>query len=99
MNKQLTTSQFTNNIAALGALATAVAASNPIVVKGQDFIDSVTDKRFMVLGVDYQEGGAGADFSQADPLTNATRCIRDAALMQNIGVVCTLRYSPTESNH
>jgi hypothetical protein len=85
-NTKLTLSQFTNNIAALGALATAVAASNPIVVKGQDFIDSVTDKRFMVLGVDYQEGGAGADFSQSDPLTNATRCLRDAALMQNLGV-------------
>ena len=92
LNKQLTTSQFTNNIAALGALATAVAASNPIVVKGQDFIDSVTDKRFMVLGVDYQEGGAGADFSESDPLTNATRCTRDAALMQ----VSTLCYCLTE---
>jgi hypothetical protein len=99
VNTQLTTSQFTNNIAALGAFATAVAASNPIVVKGQDFIDSVTDKRFMVLGVDYQEGGAGADFSQSDPLTNATRCLRDAALMQNIGVVCSLHYRPTRPDH
>jgi hypothetical protein len=35
-----------------------------------------------VLGVDYQEGGQGADFSVGDPLTNATRCLRDAALMQ-----------------
>lgn len=78
----LTIVQFTSNLAALGALATTVAASNPIVVKGQDFIDSVTDKRFMVLGVDYQEGGQGADFSVGDPLTNATRCLRDAALMQ-----------------
>lgn len=74
--------KFTRNIAALGALATSVAASNPIIVKGQDFIDSVTDKRFMVLGVDYQEGGQGEDFSIGDPLTNATRCLRDAALMQ-----------------
>ena len=36
----------------------------------------------MVLGVDYQEGGQGADFSIGDPLTNGTRCLRDAALMQ-----------------
>lgn len=78
----LTVSQFTSNLATLGALASSVAASNPIVVQGQDFIDSVTNKRFMVLGVDYQEGGQGADFSIGDPLTNATRCLRDAALMQ-----------------
>lgn len=78
----LTFSQFTSNLATLGALASSVAASNPIVVQGQDFIDSVTNKRFMVLGVDYQEGGQGADFSIGDPLTNATRCLRDAALMQ-----------------
>jgi hypothetical protein len=83
---QLTSSQFTSNLATLGALASTVAASNPIVVQGQDFIDSVTNKRFMVLGVDYQEGGQGADFSIGDPLTNATRCLRDAALMQ----VCIL---------
>jgi len=53
----------------------------------------------MVLGVDYQEGGAGADFSQGDPLTNATRCLRDAALMQNIGVVCTVLCRPTRSDN
>ena len=70
---QLTLSQFTSNLATLGALASTVAASNPIVVQGQDFIDSVTNKRFMVLGVDYQEGDQGADFSIGDPLTNATR--------------------------
>lgn len=78
--------KFTNGLVALGALATSVAASNPIVVKGQDFIDSVTDKRFMVLGVDYQPGGQGADFSKGDPLSNGTTCLRDAALMQNLGV-------------
>ena len=86
---QLTLSQFTSNLATLGALASTVAASNPIVVQGQDFIDSVTNKRFMVLGVDYQEGGQGADFSIGDPLTNATRCLRDAALMQ----VCAIANS------
>ncbi|KAM0717170.1 hypothetical protein Q7P37_007022 [Cladosporium fusiforme] len=77
---------FTSSLVTLGALASSVAASNPIVVKGQDFIDSVTDKRFMVLGVDYQPWGQGEDFSIADPLSNATTCLRDAALMQNIGV-------------
>lgn len=77
---------FTNTLVALGALATSVAASNPIVAKGQDFVDSVTDKRFMVLGVDYQPGGDGADLSKSDPLSNGTTCLRDAALMQNLGV-------------
>lgn len=42
----------------------------------------------MVLGMDYQPGGQGAygPTNTADPLSNATICLRDAALMQNLGV-------------
>ncbi|KAL1588021.1 hypothetical protein WHR41_03215 [Cladosporium halotolerans] len=91
---------FTNALVALGALATSVAASNPIVAKGQDFVDSVTDKRFMVLGVDYQPFGQGADLDKADPLSNATECLRDAALMQNLGVNTIRSYNLNPSlNH
>lgn len=37
-----------------------VAALNPIEVQEQEFIDSKTGKRFVLLGVDYQPGGQAA---------------------------------------
>lgn len=41
----------------------------------------------MLLGVDYQPGGQDAYGTDAgDPLSNATTCLRDAALMQELGV-------------
>ncbi|KAK6440747.1 Glycolipid anchored surface protein 4 precursor [Oleoguttula sp. CCFEE 5521] len=73
---------------ALSATFLSVHALNPIIVQEQEFIDSVTNQRFMVLGVDYQPGGQGAynPVNTADPLSNGTICLRDAALMQNLGV-------------
>ena len=57
-------------------------------MRGQDFVDSVTNDRFVVLGVDYQPGGQAAygTSNDQDPLSNATACLRDAALMQELGV-------------
>jgi len=41
----------------------------------------------MIIGVDYQPGGQGAyGTDSGDPLSNATTCLRDAALMQDLGV-------------
>lgn len=41
----------------------------------------------MVLGVDYQPGGQGQyGTDSGDPLSNPEICLRDAALMQNLGV-------------
>jgi len=67
--------------------ATALAA-NPIVVQEQEFIDSRTNQRFVILGIDYQPGGQGAygPTNSQDPLSNGTACLRDAALMQSLGV-------------
>ncbi|KAK4895431.1 Glycolipid anchored surface protein 4 precursor [Elasticomyces elasticus] len=74
-------------LTALVALSTHAAAVNPIVVREQEFSDSVTHNRFMILGVDYQPGGQGAyGTGSGDPLSNATTCLRDAALMQTLGV-------------
>lgn len=62
-------------------------ALNPIEVHEQQFIDSKTGDRFMVLGVDYQPGGQGSyGTDSGDPLSNPEICLRDAALMQNLGV-------------
>ncbi|CAK3931427.1 glycoside hydrolase family 72 [Lecanosticta acicola] len=66
---------------------TAALAVNPIAVRQQEFIDSKSNERFVVLGVDYQPGGQGAyGTDSGDPLSNATTCLRDAALMQELGV-------------
>ena len=60
---------------------------NPVDVQNQEFIDSITNERFMIIGVDYQPGGQGAyGTDSGDPLSNATTCLRDAALMQDLGV-------------
>jgi hypothetical protein len=73
----------------LPALCSYVAhAVNPVEVRGRDFVDTVTGDRFMIIGVDYQPGGQGAYQPQnsEDALTNANVCLRDAVLMQKLGV-------------
>jgi hypothetical protein len=71
----------------LGALAATTFALNTIEVKNQEFVDSKTGDRFMLLGVDYQPGGQDAyGTGEGDPLSSAQDCLRDAALMQSLGV-------------
>ncbi|KXL51075.1 glycoside hydrolase family 72 protein [Acidomyces richmondensis BFW] len=78
---------LTSILAALCALVVMVSALNPIIVQEQEFIDSVTHDRFMVIGVDYQPGGQAAyGTGVGDPLSDPSACLRDAALMQNLGV-------------
>ncbi|KAK5000390.1 Glycolipid anchored surface protein 4 precursor [Elasticomyces elasticus] len=69
----------------LPPLASAV---NPLVVSSQNFADSLTHDRFVIIGVDYQPGGQGAfnPTNTVDPLSNGTLCLRDAALMQKLGI-------------
>jgi len=70
---------------------------HPVEVRGQDFVDTVTNKRLMIVGVDYQPGGQGAykPSQGLDALTDADICLRDATLMQKLGVR-TLAAAPTE---
>ena len=51
-------------------------------------MDTVTKNRVMIIGVDYQPGGqAGFDPNvRADALSNGAVCLRDAALLQKLGV-------------
>jgi len=81
----LTTSIQLAVFALCAQLATAV---QPIEIKGADFVNSVTGIRFEILGVAYQPGGSsGYDpTSGTDPLSNGSVCLRDAALMQRLGV-------------
>ncbi|KAL2143459.1 hypothetical protein VTI28DRAFT_10446 [Corynascus sepedonium] len=71
---------------ALGA--TLAAAVQPLEVQGEYFINPKTGNRFQIVGVAYQPGGsAGYDEeSGRDPLSDADICMRDAALLQILGV-------------
>lgn len=73
-------------LAAVCALATTANAVVPIEVKGKDFVNSETGDRFQVLGVDYQPGGTSAVNGKTDPLSDRDECLRDATLMQRLGV-------------
>jgi hypothetical protein len=85
---QLTTCQLFNSLAVLTGLLTSVAvAVHPVEVQGQGLVDTVTKKRFMIVGVDYQPGGQAGYKPQegSDPLTNKSVCLRDAIMLQKLG--------------
>ncbi|OAA46341.1 1,3-beta-glucanosyltransferase Gel2 [Metarhizium rileyi] len=73
---------------ALVALAASlVAAVPPLEVKGNEFYNSKTGERFQIVGVAYQPGGSAAfTLDSPDPLSNPDACLRDAALMQVLGI-------------
>ncbi|KAG0651470.1 Glucan elongating glucanosyltransferase 2, partial [Hyphodiscus hymeniophilus] len=72
----------------LALCANLVLAVQPITIKGSDFINSVTGNRFQIVGVAYQPGGSSGynPASGVDPLSDGSVCLRDAALMQQLGV-------------
>lgn len=72
--------------AALCGLATTAVAVQPIKVDGKDFVNSVTGDRFQIIGVDYQPGGSSGFDGKTDPLSDPDTCLRDAAIMQRLGV-------------
>lgn len=77
------------SFALVPALFTAIAqAVHPVEVRGQDFVDTVTNKRLMIVGVDYQPGGQASykPSEGIDVLSDADTCLRDAVLMQRLGV-------------
>jgi hypothetical protein len=61
---------------------------HPVEVRGQDFVDTVTNKRLMIIGVDYQPGGQASykPSEGKDVLSDADVCLRDAVMMQKLGV-------------
>ncbi|KAF2129248.1 glycoside hydrolase family 72 protein [Dothidotthia symphoricarpi CBS 119687] len=87
------------SFALASALFSAANAVNPVEVRGQEFVDTVTNQRLMIIGADYQPGGQGAYKPQSgeDALTNADVCLRDAAVMQRLGVntIRVYNVSPT----
>ncbi|EFQ97072.1 1,3-beta-glucanosyltransferase gel2 [Nannizzia gypsea CBS 118893] len=75
-------------LASLCGLLSAVAAVTPVEVQGSQFVNPKTKARFQMIGVDYQPGGSSGykPESGKDPLSNADDCLRDAILLQRLGV-------------
>jgi 1,3-beta-glucanosyltransferase GAS3 len=68
--------------------ASLAAAVQPVEVQGQYFINPISGDRLQIVGVAYQPGGS-AGYNPAlgkDPLSNKDNCLRDAALMQVLGI-------------
>lgn len=59
-----------------------------IDVQGSFFVNKDTGARYQIVGVAYQPGGSAGynPGSGVDPLSNKDECLRDAALMQILGV-------------
>lgn len=72
----------------LALSATLATAVKPLVAKDNYFVDPDSGNRFQIVGVAYQPGGSsGYDPSKGkDPLSDKDHCLRDAALMQILGV-------------
>jgi hypothetical protein len=70
----------------------------PLVIQGSNFVHSVTGNRYQILGVAYQPGGEGGYKPQTgeDPLSNGDVCLRDAALMQRLGMYCCAKFLPQQ---
>lgn len=80
-------------LSCLAVLATATAFVHPIVVENSHFVDSVTQKPFLIKGVDYQPGGSSGYVGNSDPLSNVETCARDIFLFQKLGVNTIRVYS------
>jgi hypothetical protein len=50
-------SLFRSAVPLLALLSAVAHAVHPVVVEGQDFVNTKTNKRLMIVGVDYQIGG------------------------------------------
>ncbi|KAL2759764.1 glycoside hydrolase family 72 protein [Sodiomyces alcalophilus JCM 7366] len=77
---------LTSALVALGA--TLAAAVTPLELRGNAFVNPDTGNKFQIVGIDYQiNGSAGYNPEHGyDPLSIPEVCLRDAALMQALGV-------------
>jgi 1,3-beta-glucanosyltransferase GAS3 len=68
--------------------ATLAAAVTSLEVQGSQFVNPSTGDAFQIVGMAYQPGGSsGYDPSAGeDPLSDGAVCLRDAALMQVLGI-------------
>lgn len=79
---------FQRTVLGLVSAASLAAAVPAIDVQGSFFVNNATGARYQIVGVAYQPGGSAGynPGSGVDPLSNKDECLRDAALMQILGV-------------
>lgn len=76
--------KFSAVVAAGIAMAgSAMAALDPIVIRGNAFYTNGSNDRFYIRGVDYQPGGSS---NVSDPLADSDGCKRDVPVFKNLGV-------------
>lgn len=63
-----------------------MSAVQTVKVEGSNFVNTVTGARLQIIGVAYQPGGSSGFQEGSDPLSDGKICLRDAALMQKLGV-------------
>ncbi|KAI4762536.1 putative 1,3-beta-transglucosylase, GH72 family [Aureobasidium sp. EXF-3400] len=80
-----TTSVTGTALAAASLFSSFAAAVQTVNVNGANFVKSGGD-RFSIVGVDYQPGGSSGVTATSDPLSDPDACLRDAILMQRLGV-------------
>lgn len=74
------------SLATAAALFASIASAADIVsIEGSNFINNSTGDRFDIIGVTYQPGGSSGFDGTADPLSDASACLRDAIIMQQLG--------------
>lgn len=71
----------------------AAAFIHPIEVKGNHFVDAITNEPFFIKGVDYQPGGSSEVSEKQDPLSDPNTCARDIILFQELGINTIRIYS------
>lgn len=86
---------MTTSVLGILSAASLAAAVPAIDVQGSYFVNNATGDRYQIVGVAYQPGGSsGFDENDGrDPLSNKDDCLRDAALMQTLGVNAIRVYS------
>ncbi|KAK9329390.1 Glucanosyltransferase-domain-containing protein [Lipomyces starkeyi] len=74
-------------VVAFCAFSSLASALLPITIDGNMFVDSNGDP-FVVVGVDYQPGGSSgySNSASSDVLSDEDVCLRDAYLLQKLGV-------------
>ncbi|KAK3989558.1 Glucanosyltransferase-domain-containing protein [Cladorrhinum sp. PSN332] len=79
---------MTYSAALLALGATLAAAVQPLEIKNGVFVNPKTGNQFQIVGVAYQPGGSAGynPEKKVDPLSNKDVCMRDAALMQILGI-------------
>lgn len=72
--------------ATFALFTTLTYAVSPLKVQGSEYVNTVNGDRFQIIGVAYQPGGSSGFNPGNDPLSDPPSCLRDATLMQKLGV-------------